>query len=165
VTPRPATGTTPEHFEVVSGTSGNVYRVTPFQGGAVTCNCEWGLRQGGRCSHILAAIAFAKTERVDAVLSAGEALPASSDARCRMQGAAGRSVLDGDAQQDPGGATASRADVLRVVCSWCKRALVEGDPGAPTSHGICPDCAPAVRRSFGLKPRPSTAAAAAQHQE
>jgi hypothetical protein len=31
--------------------------------------------------------------------------------------------------------------VLRVVCAWCRRVLVEGDPGAKTSHGLCPTCA------------------------
>jgi hypothetical protein len=30
--------------------------------------------------------------------------------------------------------------VLRLQCSWCRRVLVEGTPGAATSHGICPPC-------------------------
>jgi hypothetical protein len=30
---------------------------------------------------------------------------------------------------------------LRVVCAWCRLVLAAGDPGARTSHGICPACA------------------------
>jgi hypothetical protein len=30
--------------------------------------------------------------------------------------------------------------VLRLVCAYCQRVLVEGTPGAHTSHGICPPC-------------------------
>jgi hypothetical protein len=30
--------------------------------------------------------------------------------------------------------------VFRVECSWCKRLLAAGPPGALTSHSICPDC-------------------------
>lgn len=29
----------------------------------------------------------------------------------------------------------------RVVCAWCPTVLVEGDAGAPVSHGICSPCA------------------------
>lgn len=29
---------------------------------------------------------------------------------------------------------------MRVVCSWCLRVLVEGDPSQLTSHGCCPAC-------------------------
>jgi len=30
--------------------------------------------------------------------------------------------------------------VLRLVCAWCQRVLVDGTPGAPTSHSICAPC-------------------------
>lgn len=31
--------------------------------------------------------------------------------------------------------------VLREVCAWCQAVIVEGDHGAPVSHGICETCA------------------------
>lgn len=31
--------------------------------------------------------------------------------------------------------------VLREICGWCKAVVVEGDAGAPVTHGICPTCA------------------------
>lgn len=30
---------------------------------------------------------------------------------------------------------------FRQECSWCEAVLVEGPPGASTSHGICVECA------------------------
>lgn len=36
------------------------------------------------------------------------------------------------------------ATVLRVVCAWCRAVLVPGTPGAPTSHGMCPECVRAM---------------------
>jgi hypothetical protein len=35
---------------------------------------------------------------------------------------------------------AAKVARLRIVCSWCERVLHEGEPGAPTSHGICVEC-------------------------
>jgi len=29
---------------------------------------------------------------------------------------------------------------LKMVCSWCGKTMREGTPGAPVSHGICPEC-------------------------
>lgn len=29
---------------------------------------------------------------------------------------------------------------FRRVCSWCGKVMEEGDVGAETTHGICPDC-------------------------
>jgi hypothetical protein len=29
---------------------------------------------------------------------------------------------------------------LKTVCSWCKRVLTEGAPGAEISHTICTEC-------------------------
>lgn len=40
--------------------------------------------------------------------------------------------------------------VFRVVCSYCPIVLVEGDKGAPVSHGLCPDCDVRIRREYGL---------------
>ena len=39
---------------------------------------------------------------------------------------------------EPGSALVVTA--LRRVCSWCQKVMAEGTPGAPTTHGICPDC-------------------------
>jgi hypothetical protein len=33
---------------------------------------------------------------------------------------------------------------FQIRCAWCTRLLREGDPGAPTSHSICPPCAKEV---------------------
>jgi len=41
---------------------------------------------------------------------------------------------------------------FKVVCSWCKAVLVEGDPGAPTTHSCCPDCVAKVLDDAGLPP-------------
>lgn len=30
---------------------------------------------------------------------------------------------------------------LRAVCMWCLFVMREGEPGQPTTHGICPKCA------------------------
>jgi hypothetical protein len=35
---------------------------------------------------------------------------------------------------------AERPTQYRVVCAWCPTVLVEGDPGAPVSHGMCDPC-------------------------
>jgi len=29
---------------------------------------------------------------------------------------------------------------FRIVCSWCRRVMESGAPGAPVSHGICALC-------------------------
>lgn len=28
-----------------------------------------------------------------------------------------------------------------LICAWCDRVLLAGDPSKPVSHGICPECA------------------------
>jgi len=33
-----------------------------------------------------------------------------------------------------------RPPAFRIECSWCGKVMEEGDPGAPTSHGICSPC-------------------------
>jgi hypothetical protein len=33
---------------------------------------------------------------------------------------------------------------LRYCCAWCGRLMSAGPIGAPTSHGICPQCAAAI---------------------
>lgn len=48
------------HFEVTSGRSGQVYRVTPYGGQDATCSCEGYRWSQKSCSHIRAVIAFAK---------------------------------------------------------------------------------------------------------
>lgn len=30
---------------------------------------------------------------------------------------------------------------LRLQCAWCGHVMRDGDPGAPTSHGMCTRCA------------------------
>lgn len=42
------------------------------------------------------------------------------------------------------------APVLRVVCSWCKRVMFQGPPGAETTHGICQPCDDKFRAENGL---------------
>lgn len=44
----------------------------------------------------------------------------------------------------------SGAPIYRVVCGWCPTVLVEGDPGAPVSHGLCNPCDEKVRRELDL---------------
>jgi len=35
----------------------------------------------------------------------------------------------------------SRQEVkFKRVCAWCKTVMDEGDPEAPVSHSICPEC-------------------------
>jgi len=29
---------------------------------------------------------------------------------------------------------------LEIRCAWCSKIMREGTPGAPVSHGICPEC-------------------------
>lgn len=54
---------------------------------------------------------------------------------------------------------------LRKVCAWCQKrgrltVIEEGAPGAPTSHGVCEKCAPAVMadtaRAVGYRLRAHT---------
>jgi hypothetical protein len=45
---------------------------------------------------------------------------------------------------------------LPVVCSWCKKQIGTKDGFAPSlagtvTHGICPECLPTLRASYGLK--------------
>ncbi len=35
--------------------------------------------------------------------------------------------------------------LLRIVCSWCGLVMREGEPGAETSHGMCPECLARMR--------------------
>jgi hypothetical protein len=44
--------------------------------------------------------------------------------------------------------------MLRSVCSFCAKVLVEGAPGAETSHGCCPACWVLERAKAGLAPKP-----------
>jgi len=56
--------------------------------------------------------------------------------------------------------------VLSIVCAWCWRVMRVGDPGAPTSHGICPTCSNQAFESEDDTPRPSSGAAVpSQHAE
>jgi hypothetical protein len=44
--------------------------------------------------------------------------------------------------------------VLKVVCSYCKRVLFEGTPGAAVSHGLGRCCWDRARAAAGLPPKP-----------
>jgi hypothetical protein len=44
-------------YEVVSGSSGKVYKVAPIGGEAAICDCE----ARTKCSHVLAVVEFART--------------------------------------------------------------------------------------------------------
>lgn len=46
-----------------------------------------------------------------------------------------------DADPDPAIPPVAPTVIYRQICAWCPTVLVEGDPGAPVSHGICEDCA------------------------
>lgn len=30
--------------------------------------------------------------------------------------------------------------IHRTICAWCGKTILEGDPHAAPSHGICPEC-------------------------
>lgn len=43
-----------------------------------------------------------------------------------------------------------REVVLRSICAWCNKVLVEGDQLTPVTNGICPSCMKDVLEEAGI---------------
>lgn len=53
--------------------------------------------------------------------------------------------LPADREQDGVQLAPEELQLRRVVCSGCDKVLQEGEPGAPTSQGLCIRCKKAAR--------------------
>lgn len=58
----------------------------------------------------------------------------------------------------PNAAATQSEPIYRVVCAWCPTVLVEGDAGAPVSHGLCHPCDERVRVELAALLAPAVAA-------
>lgn len=69
-------------------------------------------------------------------------LGSTLDLRSAQEGPQGARGARGteDPSEDGGRPHDRPAPSPRVVCAWCADVMVEGDPGATTSHGLCESC-------------------------
>jgi len=107
----------PEGFVVVSGASGASYLVSPLSTGGAACNCAFGRhssRIAVRCSHVLAAEAFAAR-----VLAEAKAERPEGAVTCWLCSGSGEIELGGD-YQDPRSSRWIKRPVRVETCLNCR---------------------------------------------